>query len=99
MKGSAMKAVTVTTAGTKVVGGSRNRVGLILSAPNANRVTLSFSSPAVDMIGIVLYSGTAPIMIDAEHYGDFVAKEIWAISAVADQTIGVVEIFYNGPGK
>ena len=85
--------VSVGLTDTPLLGPNERRVKLIISAPAANRLTLSFNGAAVDKAGVTLYAGNPPLVLDEEHIGQAIREEIRAIMAVAGETIGGLDIF------
>lgn len=84
--------VTVTTAGGPLVGPSKNRVGLVISSPAANRITVSQNpSPVLDA-GIDIYASTLPLQLYYEDWGSALQDQWFAIAATANATIGVTEL-------
>lgn len=60
---------TVNLTDTALLGGNKQRIGLIISAPAANRVSVAFGSPAELDRGMTLHSGTAPVQLIPSEYG------------------------------
>lgn len=75
-----------------LLGPSPYRVAVILSAPTVNRITLSFDASAVLDSGITLYPAQSPLELYREFIGSALEQPISAISAVADQLVGITEV-------
>lgn len=96
--GVAESTVTVATTDTALVPGNPDRVGLILSCPRTNRVTVTMQGAAVLDSGINLYPGGPPFVVCVKYQGQFACRPLRAIAATGAETIGVVEIIANGIG-
>src|SRR5512145_2578167 len=83
--------VQVQLTDTVICPANPNRVGLIISNPNANRVTVSFGVPAVDLTGLILRSGAVPAYFPVGWYPGGLTQEIHAIANTAAQDVGIVE--------
>lgn len=87
-------AAAISAAGSSLLlGPNGRRKAVIISAPVTNRITLSFGGPAVLDKGINLYPGSSPLVLGGDWCLCWITEDIFAISAVADQVIGVVDIF------
>lgn len=84
--------VTVPTSSTQLVGSNPRRIGLLLSAPPTNRVTISWLPTAVLDQGVTLYPTDMPYKILAAEIGSGICQPISAISAVASQDVAITEI-------
>jgi hypothetical protein len=91
--GGSPSSVAVALTSTPVVSASEDRTLLVISAPAANRVSLSPGAAAVDLTGIVVYSGQGPVILSRKLHGPLVGMAWYGIAAVAGQTIGVLEGF------
>lgn len=79
---------------TTAVGASVSDFTLSVAPEQLNgRVTISFIGPAVVDQGINLAPGGMPLVLSAEHYGDALQNEVYAIANAGSPTIGVVDIF------
>jgi hypothetical protein len=94
--GTPETSVSVGTSSGNFLSANPDRVGLILSCPPTNRVTVSQRNPAVSGAGIVLNPGQNPVMLTAKFHGDLVTKQLFAIADVAAQTIGITEVIAEG---
>lgn len=85
--------VVVLAAGGQILGPAEKRVGLIFPSPPTNRYTLTtIPTPVLD-VGFNQYPATQPWDLSAIHVGQMVQKAWFGISAVADQTIVIGEIY------
>ena len=91
--GVATRSVTVGTTATAFVGDSLQRVGLIISAPSATRITLSEDPNVTDLNGIALYASGTPLLLDIKQVGNVVTRRLFAVSQTASQVVGFVEVF------
>lgn len=86
-----MTTPTVPAAGGQILGASAWRRSIVFMPPPTNRYTVSPNGvPALDQ-GITILPGTPPTVLNAHDVGDLVTKAWFGISAVADQTVGVIE--------
>ena len=86
-----MTPVTVTTTGNPVLTNSPNRRALVIPAPLTNRITYGYGSiPVLDQ-GLTMYPNQIPIILDRSTHGALVTRELFAISAVASQVVGLIE--------
>jgi hypothetical protein len=81
----------VQTASTLLLAANPNRLGVIISAPDATRVTLSLNNPAVLGFGIDLYEDDPPFQLRARDYGNAVMGPIYAIADTAARRVTVWE--------
>lgn len=84
---------TVGASDATVLGTNLGRDCLIVSPPNAGRVTLQFGRAAVIDQGITLQAGVAPIAFQFATLGDAIRGEIHAIGDAAGRTFGLTEVF------
>lgn len=85
------RTVTVAVTSTVVFGPNPRRVGLVLSAPAANRVSFAFGEPAILDAGITLHATQAPITLHKDTCGFDVTQQINAIASVQSD-VGVTEL-------
>lgn len=78
------------TEGPFVMSDERRRV-LIITAPETNRVTLTWGTDAHLDLGITLYPGGQPLVLDRNTHGAMVTQAMRAISATALQTLTYAE--------
>jgi hypothetical protein len=90
-KQSKLHTVTVGTTAGRFLSGNVKRVGLVISAPRTNRVTISDSPNPTDENGLVLRPATAPVKLGDIWGGDWVGRSLYAIADTAAETIGVLE--------
>jgi hypothetical protein len=90
--GSSESAVAVGTSSGVFISANPDRIGLIISCPPVNRVTLSTRTVAVSGQGIVLNPGGPPLLLTAKFHGNLVSRGLSAIADVGAQTIGVIEV-------
>lgn len=83
---------TIATTSTQLIGPNPKRIGLIINSPVANRLTLSFTNPAVADEGIILYAGDQPLHLKRRDFGMAIQQEIFAIMNTAAEGITTVEI-------
>lgn len=83
---------TIATTSTQLIGPNPKRIGLIINSPVANRLTLSFTNPAVADQGINLYAGDPPLVLKRRDFGNAIQQEIIAIMTTLAESITVVEI-------
>lgn len=94
--------VAVQLTSTLLLPANDARVGLVISSPAANPVSLSFMGSAVADSGIVLRAGTAPLQFVPYEWGCLAKKPVNAITVVGAQTIGgyeVIDTEYYTRGK
>lgn len=88
------RSVVIGTSDTQLLGPNARRVGLILSAPPTNRITIQFGdSPAVLDQGITLYPAGPPLVLMDGASAQWAREGVRAISAVAAQNVNVVDVF------
>lgn len=92
MDGNQISATIGATA-TTVLGANAHRRRLVISPPNAGRVTLSFNNTATLDGGITIQAGTSPRTISREEYGDLIRGPVSAIADAAGRTVGILEYF------
>lgn len=91
---SSQSTISVGTSAASFLPSAADRVGLIVSSPTTNRITLSLypdTELAINQ-GLTLHPGMPPLMLTRAQYGDLVTRAWTAIGAGAE-TIGVIEIF------
>ena len=59
----------------------------------SQRITISFTTPAVIDQGLNLAPGTLPLQLVSEVYGDSLKETVTAIANAGSPTIGVLDIF------
>lgn len=79
---------TVEVTSTVLLGPNPRRVGVVLSAPAANRISYSFGNVAVLDSGITLHAGQAPITLHKDQCGFDVASQLNAIASVQQAVSG-----------
>jgi hypothetical protein len=92
--GAAFQNTVTVPAGASVqlLQANEKRTALIISAGPTNRFTLSFGQDAVLDSGITVFPATRPLQLRQCDYGCAVKKQIFAISAAADQAVTFVEV-------
>lgn len=83
------KFVSVSPTSTVLVDANPYCVGLIISAPLTNHITLSLKDTAVDAQGINLAPNVDPLELDIQSHGGIVMRKITAICAGGTEKIGV----------
>ena len=78
MKGG-FRSLQLTTASLSMLSPSPTRSLIVLNPPSQGRVTYSIAPRAVDLLGIVLTSGDAPVVLDIKKHGDLVTRGWQAI--------------------
>ncbi len=86
--------VTVPLTGILLVPPNTQRIALQISAPLANRITLSDSQAPVLDNGLTIYAGQAVHQMNIADHGAAVTIGLYAVAAVAPQLIGVLETIY-----
>jgi len=79
--------VPITTGGGTFIPADPKRVSLVINSPQVNRVTLSFSPQPVLDVGINMDPGDPALVLSLLEHGDIVKRPIYAISALANQTL------------
>lgn len=69
MKDAAIATPNVGTSDSPLLPANRQRVGLIISAPATNRITISLKGPAVLDKGITLYPSLHPLILSPNDFG------------------------------
>ena len=82
------------TLGDQILISSRNtRKALVISAPSAGFVTISFIGPAVLGQGINIFTGTLPLQLVEEGIGEVLREEIHLTGSVGGATLGWLDIW------
>lgn len=71
---------------------SEKRVGIKLFGATLGRVTISNDTPAVLDNGVTFIQSVAPISLTKEQDGGVVSAPFFAIAAVANSVIGIIEV-------
>lgn len=85
MRGSTEVSVSVGTSSTEVLGPSKSRQEILISAPSQFRVSFGFRGAAVLDQGLTIYPGMPPIRLCREYYGDLLDYGLNAIAPSAQQ--------------
>ena len=80
---------TVGASDQTALGAQLGRRCVIVSPPNAGRVTIQFGRAAVIDQGPTIQAGTAPLRMDYDEYGDLIEGDIHAIADAANRTVGI----------
>lgn len=91
-RNSKISFVSVGVASQELVGGSNNRVGLLIFGGTAGRVTISNDSPVVLDNGATFVQSATPIQLWREQAGGVVNAPFFAIAAVAGTVVGIIEV-------
>lgn len=83
---------SVGVASTQVLGPNPKRIGILVSCPTTNRITLSFDQPAVLDAGIQLYPTNPPVWIPIQNIGDIITQPLHAVSSAAGNALSLLEI-------
>lgn len=86
------RTVTVGTASTQLLGPNPRRVGVIVSSPPTNAITLSWAGAAVLNEGVTLFPADSPWAMYSYQIGSALGQPVFAISDVAGQNVAVTEI-------
>lgn len=82
----------VGAADTVLASASPRRKALIVSSPQANRLTVSFGQQAAVLdVGCTLHPGGSPVHFTDANFPGGLTQEVRGIMAVAGETIGVME--------
>lgn len=93
MDRASSRSVTVShTAATPIAAADGQRVGLLITAPTANRITISERPGVTDGDGLVLAAGQPPLYLSARLGGSYCQRALFAIAATADETVGILEV-------
>lgn len=84
--------ITVATSSTGFLGANPRRVGLIISSPRTNRVTISVKNPAVLDNGLTLQPAVNPVILRPGDAGNWLQSNLFAIANSASETITVIEV-------
>lgn len=77
----------------ELAGPNVRRVGLVVGAPVANRVDLTFRTDAVAGQGLALWPKTMPFEMVEEYYAAAVREGVQATATGGPETLGVLDIF------
>lgn len=83
--------VTVGTSAAMVLTASEKRVGLILTGPQAGRVTLGTTSAVALDQGVTLSASMGVLEIWYEYMGNAVTFPLWGIADQAGRNLGIIE--------
>lgn len=89
--------VTVKAAGGQILGPNVKRKGLILSSGVANGYWINAYRDAASGDGLFIPPNMAPTQLGGDLCLCWLRESISGLSAVADQTITIVEIFGDEP--
>jgi hypothetical protein len=91
---SSESSIVVAIASGAFLPANAKRQTLIIEPPLTNIITISKAGVAVAGVGLVIRPSAtgAPIIIHAADFGDWMQNALNAISLVAPETIGVIEI-------
>lgn len=79
---------------TTAIAASVSDYTISVALDNASqRITVSFTSPAVLDQGINLQPGTLPLELGWDVYGDALTEPIYAVASAGSPTIGILDIF------
>lgn len=84
--------VTLTGADQELVGANDKRKAIFISAPVANRTTISFGANAVLDVGLNMYAAGPVLKLDEDSIGQAIREDIRCISSAAGGVQGFVEI-------
>jgi hypothetical protein len=87
--------VNVQTTVTPLVPQVEDRVALIISAPQTNRITLTFDPVGTLDNGITLYPTQPPLYLTVDRFGRLVQGPIFCVSATGAQNISYWESILN----
>lgn len=87
--------VTIGIASSQILGPNPRRKMLVLSSPRTNRVSYFFGEEAVLDGGITLSADRVPLVLTHDECGEALHEAIFAIAAVAPETVGIMEV--NNP--
>jgi hypothetical protein len=87
------RVVSVGTTDTPLLGPNKKRVGVIISCPSTNRITIDFGIPAVLDQALTMYPSGQPVQLFVRDWGDAIKEEIRAISAIATQNVTIFDLF------
>ena len=85
------RTVTVALTDGELVGADADRVSLLISAPSANTLILSFGTAAAAAVGIRLSAGDPALLLTVRDHGEIVVGAIRALMTVAGVDITVWE--------
>lgn len=84
--------VTIATTSGAFLGANARRVGLVISSPRTNRITISALSPAVLDNGLTMQPATNPLILHLSNAGTWIQGNLFAIANSASETITVIEV-------
>jgi hypothetical protein len=90
---SQSKTITVGNTAIQILGNVPHRIGVVLSSPTANRVSVGPNPNIVDLEGIVLYATAFPFFVSIDQFPGLVNQALYAISNTGSNAIGIVEVF------
>lgn len=76
----------------QILGPNPQRIAAIFVAPATNRYTIGFAQAAVLDQGLTIPPATQAFAMTKAEYGSLIEHPFTAISAVADQTIQIIEV-------
>lgn len=88
---SKMSFVSVGTSSQTLLSNSPTRRAVSIFGSTAGRVTISTDSPAVLDNGPTFVQSQSPIVLTEETHGGVVHASIFAIAAVANSIVGIIE--------
>jgi hypothetical protein len=85
-------AFTTPAAGAlQVLGGSPNRIAIVLGAPLAGVLTYSTNSNPTTGLGINVTVGQDPVVLSIQDAGEIVTHQFWVIGDAAARVGAVIE--------
>lgn len=78
---------TITTTSSLFISPDKDRISLVIGAPETNEVVLSMNSPAAVGSGIRLQAGGNPLILTLMANGDMVTKGFYAIAVANTEAI------------
>ena len=80
---------SVAQSAVSLVDTDRNRYALVISAPLAGNLLLSWGEQPTTAAGVVIPAGAGPLVLDIQHHGALVTEQVWAIMDAGTVNIGV----------
>lgn len=84
---------TVGTTSTPLLASNPKRIALFFSGDGVNTITVSFGTPAVAGVGLVLTPANPRARLDGSDVGELLWSQIYAIASAAGATVNVFEGF------